>query len=309
MSTVESLPDAEAASAAPAEGPVAASALAARPATPTKPLGARLALWSAVGWLAFIIAAAVLADVLPLTRYDGFAGGFAPSTPPGLRWPEPLGTDYLGRSMLSRIVFGARVSLLIAAASVVIGSSLGVAVGLASGYLRGKVDTVTSVMLDVVLAFPPLVLLLTIAAIGGRNTGTIVGMLAALVVPGMARLVRARTISVAEREFVLAARGMGAGPLRIMVREILPHVLPLVLALAFLMTGVMMIAEGGLSFLGLGVPPPRPTWGGIISDGRAYFQGSPHLIFVPSACLVATVLAFRTVGFRLGSRFVVDARR
>lgn len=287
------------------EEPAGVQATPSTPSTAARPRR-DIAMWCAGGWLGALVFAAVFADVLPLHRYDGLAATLDPGSGPGLRWPEILGTDYLGRSSLSRMVHGARLSMFIAVGSVLLGGACGVIVGLAAGYLGGKVDAALTVLLDIVLAFPPLVLLLTIASVGGRNASTIVAALAVLVAPGMARVVRAKTMSLASREFVMAARGMGAGPARIMLREILPHLLPVMLALGFLLTGIMIIAEGGLSFLGLGVPPPSPTWGGMISDGRPYLHSKPYLIFVPSAFLVVTVVSFRTVGARLGRRFGVD---
>ncbi len=268
-----------------------------------------IAVWIAAGWLVVIIAAAAFADLLPLRPYASIERGLAVRTPPGLRWPEFLGTDSFGRSMLSRIVYGARQSLLIGLGAATIAATLGTMVGVTAGYLRGKVDAVINLLLDSLLAFPGLILLMAIASIGRRDVLTIVIALSLLGIPGFARVTRARTLALADREFVIAARSMGATTPRIMLREIVPALLPLIVAVLFLVLAGFIVAEGALSFLGLGVPPPRPSWGGMIDDGRPALRTSPHLIFVPSACLVLTVYSFRVVGERITNRIATVDKR
>lgn len=258
--------------------------------------------WLAVAWLTLVVGSAVLADLLPLRAYDDLVTTLRPRTAIGARLPEPLGTDVLGRSVLSRLVYGARQSLAIGVLSAAVSATVGTVVGVTMGYVRGRVDALLGLVLDALLAFPALVLLMAIASIGRRDTATVVVSLSILGFPIFARLVRGQTLALADREFVMAARVLGATQRRIIFREILPNVLPLTLALVLLVVAVFVTAEGALSFVGLGVPPPHPSWGGMIDEGRPDLQGSPHLIFLPSGCLVLTVLSLRIVGERLQAR-------
>jgi peptide/nickel transport system permease protein len=258
-------------------------------------LARRIGLWGAISWVGLVVFVALFADLLPLHPYDQFTD-LSSRTPPGWRAPEFLGTDSLGRSVLSRLMYGARQSLQVALISVAFATAAGSLLGLTAGYLRGKVGEVIGVVLDALLAIPALVLLLAIAAIGSRNvTTTIIGLSILLTAP-FARLVRASTIALADREFVMAARAMGATRRRIMFREILPNVVPGVVSVVFLYAASIIVAEGTLSFLGLGIPPPNPSWGGMVNDGRRFINESPALVFIPSAVLLLTVLSLRRVG-------------
>jgi peptide/nickel transport system permease protein len=225
-----------------------------------------------------------------------------PRTGIGWRLDEPLGTDAFGRSELSRLIYGARESLSIGIVSVGISACVGSLVGLFGGYLRGWVDEAITVVVDFILSVPPLVLLLAIASIGARSASTLIVGLALVGVGPFARLVRSTTLALADREFVLAARAMGASNLRITLREILPNVLPGIVSVVFLFMAAVIVAEGSLSFLGLGVPPPAPSWGGMVNDGLQWMNSSPQLVLLPSACLLFTVLAFRAVGERVRIR-------
>lgn len=261
----------------------------------------RLWLWLSLGWLGLVVGAAALADLLPLHPSSAFTD-VAPRTPPGLRLPEALGTDHIGRSILSRLVYGARQSLMVSVVTTAIATTVGTLIGLAAGYLRGPVDAAVRLLLDFMLAFPPLVLLLAIAAVAPRTTLTVVVSLSVITIAPFARLVRAKALELAAREMVMAARIMGAGRLRIMFREVLPNVVPTVLSVVFLFMASVMVAEGSLSFLGLGVPPPVPSWGGMVNDGRGVLTTAPHLVFVPSICFVLTILSLRALGARLSAR-------
>src|SRR5262249_6747332 len=150
---------------------------------------------------------------------------------------------------------------------------------------------------------PPLVLLLTIAAFADRTVWTVIAGLSVVGVPTFARLARAQTLTLSRREYVLAARAMGATRLRGAVRELLPGVGLALAPYAFMFFAIVIVAEGSLSFLGLGVPPPSPSWGGMVNDGRVYLATSPHLVFLPAACLTLTVLSFTTIGDRVRRRF------
>jgi len=207
--------------------------------------------------------------------------------------------------VLSRLIYGARQSLQVGLVSVALAAFVGSVIGLTAGYLRGRVDEAIGVLLDTLLAIPALVLLLAIAAIGSRNVTTLIVGLSILLIAPFARLVRAGTMAHADREFVMAARAMGSTRRRIMFREILPNVVPGVVSVVFLYAASVIVAEGTLSFLGLGIPPPTPSWGGMINDGRQFIKQSPSLVFVPSAVLLLTVLSLRRVGeeirIRLGA--------
>ncbi|HMG40256.1 MAG TPA: ABC transporter permease [Acidimicrobiales bacterium] len=262
----------------------------------------RVAVWLAVGWLALVIGTALLADLLPLEPYDRIVRSLPPRSPIGLRLDEPLGTDGFGRSMASRLVYGARQSLLIAVVAASLAGAIGTVIGVVTGYMRGKVDETVGVLLDALLAFPALVLLMAIASIGRRDVTTVIVALSVLGVPGFARVARARTLALAEREFVMTARSMGATTWRIMFREILPNLMPVLLSVMLLVLAAFIVAEGTLSFVGLGVPPPQPSWGGMINEGRQSLRVAPQLIFTPAVCLVLTVMSFRVVGEWLGDR-------
>ena len=245
----------------------------------------------AAGWLVLIIALALTAPWLPIPEPDAGGFGVAKSPLDG----RLLGTDQLGRDMVSRVVYGARMSLLIAGASIGLALSFGVAIGLTAGYIRGKVDPVVTAAADVILAFPGLVLLMVVAALMGASPRNLIMAIAILQMPTFVRLARASTISLAQREFILAAKGSGARAVRISVREILPNVMPTITAYALAATARVFVIEGSLSFLGLGIQPPTPAWGSMIAAGRPLLVTAPHIVLIPATALFATVLAFNTL--------------
>jgi peptide/nickel transport system permease protein len=257
----------------------------------------------AAGWLVLIIAAAVFADLLPLdspTDMDMLGRRL----PPGAEhW---LGTDGLGRDMLSRIVFGARVSLTVGLVSAFIGLSIGGAIGLLAGYFGGRFESLAMAGIDVLLAFPPLVLVLAITACLGLSLFNLTATIGFLSIPPFARVARAATSSVARRDFVTAARALGATHTRILLRELLPNVLLPLVAFFLLAVAVTIVVEGALGLLGLGVPPPQPSWGGMIGEGRDSLEIAPWLAFIPAGAMFLTVLSFNFVGDRL--RALTDPR-
>lgn len=278
------------------------SDVSAAPVEPTRRRSSSSALTTlAAGWLLLVIVLAVLADVLPLAPYDQRTG--APRLAPGARWPEFLGTDELGRSVLSRVIHGARISLTVGLIAVTVGILVGGLLGLVAGFYRGRTEKLIGLLVDTMLAFPPLVLLLAITAILTQSFVTLTIGLSILTVPSFARLARANTLSLAQREFVLAARSIGAKDRRILLREIIPNAILPMSSYAFLLVAAVVVAEGSLSFLGLGIPPPRPSWGGMIASGRTSLSVDPWLTFTPAIVLFLTVVALNVVGDRARRRF------
>ena len=258
--------------------------------------------WLAVTWLAVIVAAAVLADLLPLVSYAVPVG--TPRQPPQAGSLDLLlGTDGLGRSILARCIHGARVSLLVGAVAGLVGCAVGVLVGHVAGYAGRGTDAVLMFLTDALLAFPPLILLLALSSAFTPSLTTVVTGLAILVIPTFARLARAHTLVWSSREFVRAARNMGSSDVRIMGREVLPNVVPAMLAYLPIVVAALIVAEGSLSFLGLGIPPPTPSWGGMISDGKDTIAEAPHVVFVPAAVLFLTVFSLNQAGDALRARF------
>lgn len=229
------------------------------------------------------------------------------------RWRSPpsaqflLGNDEIGRDVLSRLIYGARVALIVGIGSVAIAVTIGVLVGATSGYFGGKVDTVLSRVVDTLMAFPLLVLLITLAALFAPSLRNVVIVIGVTVWASYARVVRADVMSLREREFVVAARAVGVGDARIIGRHILPNVMGPVIVLASLDIGSIIILESALSFLGLGVRPPTPSWGGMLSAGRSLLRNAPHIAVAPGIAIMVTVLAFNLLGD--GLRDALDPRQ
>lgn len=267
--------------------------------------------WAAMVWLVVIVGAALLAPVLPLGNADDSARAlaepvFAPPMSPG----HLLGTDTYGLDLLARTVYGARTSLAIALVAVVVGTTVGGLIGIVAGYLRGFTDSVVGVLANALLAVPPLVLLIALGSVlspGIRNIGL---ALALLTIPSMVRVARATTIGYAGREFVWAARAMGATGRRLVLRELLPNVVPPLLSLAVVMVSMLIVAEASLSFLGLGIKPPEPTWGNMIAEGQdGVMEQHPFIVVIPGVCLFLTVFAFNLLGERAQQRLNPKAGR
>jgi len=278
-------------------------------ATPTDEALAWLAslpvnFWLALAWIAVIILAASLADALPLpspTDMDMLAQRQAPSA---AHW---LGTDRLGRDMLARLIYGARISLTVGVLAPLIGLMIGGLFGIVAGYVRGALETAIVATADVLLAFPPLVLALAVTAYLGPTLANLTYIIGLLGIPAFTRVARAQTLAFANREFVLAARAMGATELRILWRELLPNVMLPLLAFFLLAVAITIVVEGALSFLGVGVPPPAPSWGSMIAEGRESLEIAPQIAFLPAVTMFLTVLSFNVVGDTL--RLVTDPRQ
>ncbi len=259
--------------------------------------------------MALVLAGVVAASVpWALAPFDPVAQETANRLRPPL-WRDPggrlhlLGTDQLGRDILSRLVYGARVSLVIAVVAVAIAGSLGLTLGLGAGYFRGWVDDVVMRAADVLLALPFILLAIALVAVLGPSTGTIIGVLGVTGWVATARVVRAQALSLRGRDFVEAARAMGAGHGRILARHLLPNALAPATVIAALEVGRMILLESALSFLSLGAPPPTPTWGGMLADGRVYLSSAWWLATFPGLAILATVLGINLVGDWLRETF------
>lgn len=264
-----------------------------------------LDLWLSVAWLGLIVVAAAGADLLPLAESSDVSKTL---TQPVLGRPDlisdhPLGTDGQGLDILGGILYGARVSLVIGLGAVLIGMAVGVAIGVSAGFFRGRFDTAISFLTDSILAFPPLILLLALAAAFAPSITSVTIALAVLAVPTFVRLARANTLVFGQREFILSARLLGERNRSIITRDLLPNVLLPVASFSFLLIAAFIVAEASLSFLGLSVSRPNPTWGNMIAAGQAEFDEDPHVVFVPGVALFLTVFAFNRIGDYARSRW------
>ena len=219
---------------------------------------------------------------------------------------NPLGTDQIGRDVLSRIIYGARVSLPVGLAATLLGGVVGVLLGAVAGYFRGRVDRVLTRIMDIQLSFPFLLFAISVIALSGPSLRILVVVLAIGSWVGYGRIVRGMALSLREREFVQAAQALGASPMRIVVREVLPNVLPTALVVATLELGRAIILEATLSFLGLGVQPPTPTWGTSLSDAREYIQIAWWTATFPGLAIMLVVLSVNLLGDAL--RDLLDPR-
>ena len=218
-----------------------------------------------------------------------------------------LGTDQLGRDQFLRLIYGGRVSLTIAYLASVLTVFIGITLGLLAGYYGRQVDDVISWGINTLSAIPPLFLLLIAAAVWEPSAEVLVVVLAALGWVGTSRLVRGEVLSLKERDYVLAARALGASDFRILTLHILPNVFSIVMVTMTIIAGNLILTESGLSYLGMGIQPPTPTWGNMLTDSRSYLATGLHLIFTPGILIMITVLCFYLVGD--GLRDALDPRR
>jgi peptide/nickel transport system permease protein len=224
----------------------------------------------------------------------------------GPSWDAPFGYDELGRDLLVRVIYGARVTLGIAGAAVISGGALGVIIGAVAGYFRGWIDAVLMRFVDMLLAFPSLIIALAIVATLGSGAKNLIIATALYTLPQYARLTRATFLSLREQEFVIAATALGPSSTRIVLRHIFPNALaPLIVQTSYAAAAVVLAASG-LSFLGLGVQPPSPEWGAMLSRGREFLRVSPHIVVVPGMTIAVLILALNLAGD--GLRDLLDPR-
>ncbi|RWR50207.1 ABC transporter permease [Sinirhodobacter ferrireducens] len=233
--------------------------------------------------------------------FDGLTLEGAPMPPGDKFW---LGTDLLGRDLFSRILFGARTSLVIGVVANGLALLIGTLIGVTAGYFRGWIGAVLMRFTDLMMAFPALLLAICLAAIFTPSLWIVAMVIALVNWVQTARVVYTETSALAEREFVAAERTLGAGTGRILFRHILPHLVPMIIVWGTLGISTTVLLEATLSYLGVGVQPPTPSWGNIIFENQTYFQAAPWLVFIPGAAILALALAFNLVGDAL--RDVLD---
>jgi peptide/nickel transport system permease protein len=262
-----------------------------------------LAQRTGVVGLVIVLAAALLAIAAPLlspddpTRVDAIRRLAPPSA------DAPLGTDNLGRDILSRLLWGARLSLGTAALAAALILTIGVGLGMIAGFYGGLLDDLLMRVVDVLLAFPALILALAIAGVLGPSITSVMVGVVAVAWADYARVMRGQVLAARERQYVEAARATGARDLRILARHLLPNVLPPILVLASLEMGGLILAISGLSFLGLGAQPPTPEWGAMLNDGRAFIAAAPQLMLYPGLAISIVVVGFNLLGDGLRDAF------
>lgn len=254
--------------------------------------------------LVVIILLVLIAIFAPLIApYDPIEDIFRGVRGVGPSWEHPFGYDHLGRDLLSRVIFGSRVALLVGLVATGISVLVGIVIGAAAGYFGGWVDTLLSRVVDTLMAFPVIALLLVLAAVLGPSLVTTIVVIGFTGWARFARVVRADVMSLKQQDFITAARAVGVRDWRIIWRHLLPNVMGPVIVLASLGIGGIIILESALSFLGLGIRPPNPSWGGTLADGRAFILRYPHIAFFPGLMIVITVLAFNFLGDGLRDAF------
>jgi peptide/nickel transport system permease protein len=252
-----------------------------------------------------VVGTVVTAAIGPWLTADPFALDLSQRLN-GPSWAHPFGVDELGRDVLARLVAGARVSLLVGVTVVLCSATIGIAVGSVAGYAGGWVDEVAGRLMDVLLAFPGILLAIALVAVLGPSLNHVVMALVVIGWVGYARLVRGQVLRLRELDYVQAARALGARSTRVLVRHIVPATLPAVTVQATLGMAAAIISEASLSFLGLGVQPPTPSWGTMLDAGRSHLFDAPHLTIIPGVAIALLVLGFNFIGDAL--RDALDPR-
>ncbi len=270
--------------------------------------------WLAIIWLGLLAFVSLFAGFLPLNDPD--ASVDVQRLAPFQNMSTPLGTDANGRDLLARAIYGARVSMLIAVCAVFLGLIVGGLLGLVAGYFRNWIGNALASFFDILLAIPQLVLALAMVSVLKGDPSSTEGFhlpvvlvliltLGLVSIPILARITRASTFTWSQREFVTAARAQGAGDARILLREVLPNVLPAMVSISLLGIAVAIVAEGGLALLGASVEPPQSTWGTMVAAGRSDLELAPFILFVPVIAIFLTVLSLNYLGDVVRDRFDV----
>jgi peptide/nickel transport system permease protein len=251
-----------------------------------------------VGWVMVLtlVAVAVFAPMLaPHDPTRAVAATYGNPGAPSLRFP--LGTDELGRDVLSRIIYGARITLSVGTAALAVTMTIGVTIGLVSGFFGGAADFFLMRFTDVMLTLSPLLLAMALVAVLGPSLVTLLVVIGIVSWTQIARVVRAETLSMTQRDFVMAARALGANDTRLMTLHVLPNVASTIIVMAALSTSGILLLDAALSFLGLGVPPPTPSWGRMIEEATIYFLTAPWLAIFPGVAIFYAVLGFNLLGY------------
>jgi peptide/nickel transport system permease protein len=259
-----------------------------------------------IAGLAILLLLFIVAIFAPLIApYDPYKPGEAPSLsgPSAQHW---LGADLLGRDTLSRLIYGSRTALEVGFISVIFGSIIGITLGIVAGYTRGFLSSLIMRAMDAMMCFPMLVLSLVIAALLGNGIFNVIIALSIATIPMYARVVFGLTLSIKENDYILAQKSMGSGGWRTMLAHILPNAFPPLIVIVTMQLGGLILAEAGLSFLGIGIAPPGAAWGAMVNEGYQYLLRSPVLSFAPGVAIMLVVFAFNIVGD--GLRDALDPR-
>ena len=257
----------------------------------------RVAMVGLVIAVAFVVVALAAPLIAPYPPHEQFFEGLtlegSPLPPNERFW---FGTDLLGRDLFSRMIYGARTSLIVGLVANGIALLFGTLIGLSAGFLRGVTGAALMRMTDLMMAIPALILAIAIARLAGPNLQNVILIIAFVNTGPVARVIYAETVSLAEREFIAAERALGASTERILFRHLLPHLLPIIIVWGTLGISTTVLFEAILSYLGVGVQPPEPSWGNIASDGQSYFQSAPWLVFIPGFAVALLALSVNLVG-------------
>jgi len=240
-----------------------------------------------------------------LAPYDPYKPGTAPSLAQP-SWAHPLGSDILGRDTLSRLIYGSRTALEVGFISVLVAGIIGIPLGVIAGFFRGITNVLIMRVMDALLCFPMLILALVLASVLGGGIQNVIVALSVATIPGYARVTCGVTLSIKENDYILAGRAMGASNMRTMLAHILPNAFPPLIVLMTMQLGGLILAEAGLSFLGIGIEPPGAAWGAMVNEGYNYLKTNPTLSFAPCLAIMLVVFAFNMVGD--GLRDALDPR-
>jgi peptide/nickel transport system permease protein len=264
--------------------------------------------WICVGWILLVAITATFASLLPLPNPN--LGNYNSVQNAGPSWGHLLGTDDLYRDTLSRLVYGARVSLVVGFGGALLGLIIGGIPAMISAYRRGRIDTALNTTSYVVLAFPAIVAVIAIVSFWGHSLFKITLIIGIFGAPLIFRVVRASTLSYANRDFVLAAKALGASDTRILAREILPNIMPTVVSFGLIAVATIIVLEGSLAFLGLSVQPPTPSWGNMLNEGSSLLTGAkgqtnPWLVIFPATAMFLLLFSLNVVADKLRAYFDV----